>query len=94
MQLILLFHEAFQDANLPLRLRPYSVMVTSAKSGLIETVPDAKSIDGVHAHASTHVCTLTHTHTHIHTHAHTHTNIHTQCCRLSMLTIPHTTGCS
>lgn len=47
MQLILLFDQIFKEAKLPLRLRPYSVMVTSAQSGLIETIPNATSIDSL-----------------------------------------------
>lgn len=33
--------------GLDLRLRPYAVLVTSPHSGLIETVPDATSIDSL-----------------------------------------------
>ena len=45
MQLIVLFDEIFQSAKHPLKLRPYYVMVTSATSGIIETVPNATSVD-------------------------------------------------
>ncbi|ETO10166.1 phosphatidylinositol 4-kinase, partial [Reticulomyxa filosa] len=38
MQNIRLFQKIFQDAKLPLQLRPYSVVVTSPASGFVETV--------------------------------------------------------
>ncbi len=47
MQLIILFDDIFRQARLPLKLRPYNVLVTSATSGLIETVPNAVSIDSL-----------------------------------------------
>jgi hypothetical protein len=47
MQLIILFDRIWRDAGLDLRLRPYAVLVTSPTSGLIETVPDATSIDSL-----------------------------------------------
>lgn len=47
MQLIRLFHKVFKEAKLPLKVRPYSVVVTSHNSGLIETVPNATSIDSL-----------------------------------------------
>jgi len=47
MQLIQLFNKTWKEAKLPLKLRPYSVMVTSAKSGLIETIPNSVSIDSL-----------------------------------------------
>lgn len=43
-QLISQFQKIFQDARLPLFLRPYFILVTSATSGIIETVPDTISI--------------------------------------------------
>lgn len=46
-QLITQFQKIFQKAKLPLYLRPYHILVTSSTSGLIETVPDAMSIDQV-----------------------------------------------
>ena len=33
--------EIFAEAGLPLWLRPYEVIVTSANTALIETIPDA-----------------------------------------------------
>lgn len=47
MQLINVFHDAFTRAQLPLRLRPYFTLVTSHSSGVIETVPDTMSVDGI-----------------------------------------------
>jgi hypothetical protein len=47
MQLIQQFAQVWQQANLPLALRPYSVLVTSWDSGLVETVPNTCSIDGI-----------------------------------------------
>lgn len=47
MQLIRLFDQIWSAAKLPLRLRPYHVLVTSPTSGLIETVPDSTSIDSL-----------------------------------------------
>eukprot|EP00466_Bigelowiella_natans_P017785 jgi/Bigna1/39092/e_gw1.30.137.1 len=47
MQLIKMCDKIFTDAGLPLQLRPYEVVVTSPSSGLIETVPDATSIDAL-----------------------------------------------
>src|SRR4051812_26925158 len=47
MQLIIVFDEIFRSSNLPLQLTPYNVLVTSSSSGLIETVPNAPSIDSL-----------------------------------------------
>lgn len=47
MQMIKLFDSLFRKAKLPLRLHPYEVLVTSADSGIIETVPDSVSIDSL-----------------------------------------------
>lgn len=46
-QLISLFRSVFLTARLPLWLRPYAVVPTSANSGLIEMVPNTVSIDAV-----------------------------------------------
>ena len=35
----------FQDAKLPLYLRPYELFITSSNSGFIEFIPDTNSID-------------------------------------------------
>ena len=47
MQLVQFFHRVWKVASLPLYLRPYSVVITSPNSGLIETIPDCVSIDGL-----------------------------------------------
>ncbi|KAK9814469.1 hypothetical protein WJX72_006450 [[Myrmecia] bisecta] len=49
MQLIRTFHDIFQDAQLPLWLHPYEVLVTSNRTALIEMVPDSLSIHSVKA---------------------------------------------
>ena len=46
-QLISLFRSVFHTARLPLWLRPYAVVPTSANSGLIELVPNTVSIDAL-----------------------------------------------
>ncbi len=47
MQCLELLNAVWTEARLPLRLTPYAVFVTSGHSGLIETVPDAQSLDGI-----------------------------------------------
>ena len=47
MTLIREFDRIFNFARLPLRLRPYRILATSPRSGLIEVVPDAKSLDAI-----------------------------------------------
>eukprot|EP01059_Diplonema_ambulator_P016532 TRINITY_DN2812_c0_g4_i1.p1 TRINITY_DN2812_c0_g4~~TRINITY_DN2812_c0_g4_i1.p1 ORF type:complete len:600 (+),score=196.34 TRINITY_DN2812_c0_g4_i1:209-2008(+) len=47
MQLINAFDRIWRDADLPVRLHPYGVIVTSGDSGIIELVTDAVSIDAV-----------------------------------------------
>ncbi|KAI8030136.1 Phosphatidylinositol 4-kinase beta 1 [Camellia lanceoleosa] len=42
-QLISHFYDIFQEAGLPLWLRPYEVLVTSSYTALIETIPDTIS---------------------------------------------------
>eukprot|EP00887_Chlorella_sp_A99_P002805 scaffold6.g2805.t1 len=49
MQLIGAFHEIFAEAQLPLWLRPYEVLVTSSRTALIEMVPNAPSIHAIKA---------------------------------------------
>lgn len=44
-QLVTQFKHIFNEACLPLWLRPYEVLITSADSGLIECVPDSVSVD-------------------------------------------------
>ncbi|OQR92559.1 phosphatidylinositol kinase (PIK-J) [Thraustotheca clavata] len=46
-QLIHQCHKIFVDANIPLTLRPYDVIATSATSGFIEAVPDTVSLDSL-----------------------------------------------
>ena len=46
-QLIRYFNQVFTDAQLPLSLHPYSVVITSPTSGLIETITDATSVDSL-----------------------------------------------
>ena len=41
------FDRIFRHARLPLRLQPYRILATSPTSGLIEVVPNAKSLDSV-----------------------------------------------
>lgn len=36
--------DIFQEAGLPLWLRPYEVLVTSSYTALIETIPDTVSV--------------------------------------------------
>ena len=47
MQLITTFDRIWKEAELPVRLNPYGVVVTSCDSGIIELVTDAASIDGI-----------------------------------------------
>eukprot|EP00743_Colponemidia_sp_Colp-15_P007427 GILK01008026.1.p1 GENE.GILK01008026.1~~GILK01008026.1.p1 ORF type:complete len:909 (+),score=167.22 GILK01008026.1:131-2857(+) len=46
-QLIQQFYQIFSDAQIPLYLRPFKILVTSSNSGIVEVVPDAISIDAV-----------------------------------------------
>ncbi|KAL0039390.1 hypothetical protein WJX79_005779 [Trebouxia sp. C0005] len=48
-QLISTFHDIFQEAQLPLWLRPYEVLVTSNRTALIELIPDSLSIHTIKA---------------------------------------------
>jgi len=43
-QLIEKFAEIWKESKLPLFLRPYSILVTSSSSGIIETIPDTISL--------------------------------------------------
>ncbi len=45
MQLIQKFNEIFKNANIPMYLRPYEIIVTSPNSGFIEFIPNTLSID-------------------------------------------------
>lgn len=40
-----LIPDIFQEAGLPLWLRPYEVLVTSSYTALIETIPDTVNLD-------------------------------------------------
>ena len=53
LQLISQFKKIFTDANLPLFVRPYRILVNSPDSGIIETITDAISIDGLKKFYST-----------------------------------------
>ena len=44
LQLVTQFHEIFRDAEIPIYLRPYSILITSYQSGLVETVLDSVSL--------------------------------------------------
>ncbi|PIA47664.1 hypothetical protein AQUCO_01400343v1 [Aquilegia coerulea] len=46
-QLVSHFYDIFQEAGLPLWLRPYEVLVTSSYTALIETIPDTASIHSI-----------------------------------------------
>lgn len=46
-QLISIFHQIFRENDIPCWLYPYYVIATSSESGLIETVPDAISLDAL-----------------------------------------------
>lgn len=47
MQMIQQIHSIFKAAKLPLRLRPFHVLVTSPFTGIIEVVSDAVSVDAL-----------------------------------------------
>ena len=47
MQLIKKFDEIFKKLKLPLKLRPYEIIITSNNSGLIEFIPNSISIDSL-----------------------------------------------
>lgn len=46
-QLISHFYDIFQEAGLPLWLRPYEVLATSSYTALIETIPDTASLHSI-----------------------------------------------
>ncbi|XP_077224269.1 phosphatidylinositol 4-kinase beta 1-like [Tasmannia lanceolata] len=46
-QLVSHFYDIFQEAGLPLWLRPYEVLVTSSYTALIETIPDTASLHSI-----------------------------------------------
>ncbi|KAK1947794.1 Phosphatidylinositol 4-kinase beta [Phytophthora citrophthora] len=47
MQLITTFKNIFHESGLPLWLRPYRIVSTGRTSGLLETITDAQSLDGL-----------------------------------------------
>ncbi|ETK78529.1 hypothetical protein F441_15769 [Phytophthora nicotianae CJ01A1] len=47
MQLITTFQNIFRESGLPLWLRPYRIVSTGRTSGLLETITDAQSLDGL-----------------------------------------------
>jgi phosphatidylinositol 4-kinase len=47
MQLIKRIADIFQAAEIPLKLRPYEILITSPSSGLIEFLPNTSSIDSI-----------------------------------------------
>lgn len=47
MQLIKRFDTIFQKAEIPLKLKPYEILITSPTSGLIEFLPNTTSIDAL-----------------------------------------------
>ena len=47
MQLIKLFARIFEEEKLPIYIRPYEIIVTSGNCGMLETVRDTCSIDGL-----------------------------------------------
>jgi len=44
LQLVTQFAKIFREAELPIYLRPYSILITSSQSGLVETVLDTASL--------------------------------------------------
>ena len=47
MQLIKKYNEIFKSENIPLKLHPYEIIITSNSSGLIEFIPDSISFDAL-----------------------------------------------
>jgi phosphatidylinositol kinase/protein kinase (PI-3 family) len=45
MQLVTQFQRIWEEEGVPLKLHPYRILATNSKSGLIEVVPNAISID-------------------------------------------------
>ncbi|KAJ6797320.1 phosphatidylinositol 4-kinase beta 1-like [Iris pallida] len=46
-QLVAHFYDIYQEAGLPLWLRPYEVLLTSSYTALIETIPDTASVHSI-----------------------------------------------
>ena len=53
MQLIKKFNQIFTTANIPLKLHPYEILITSSSSGLLEFLHNTNSIDNIKKHIST-----------------------------------------
>ena len=47
MQLIKKFNQIFTNANIPLKLHPYEILITSSSSGLLEFLHNTNSIDSI-----------------------------------------------
>jgi phosphatidylinositol 4-kinase len=47
MQIIKRFDDIFKNAEIPLKLKPYEILITSPTSGLIEFIPNTISIDAL-----------------------------------------------
>ena len=47
MQMIKLFNEIFKKAQIPLKIHPYEILITSSSSGLLEFLSNTSSIDGI-----------------------------------------------
>ncbi|KAL0917749.1 hypothetical protein M5K25_012835 [Dendrobium thyrsiflorum] len=56
-QLVAHFYDIYQEAGLPLWLRPYEVIVTSSYTAFIETIPDTASIHSIKSRFS-HISSL------------------------------------
>jgi phosphatidylinositol 4-kinase len=52
MQLIKKFNQIFTTANIPLKLHPYEILITSSSSGLLEFLHNTNSIDNIKKHIS------------------------------------------
>ena len=47
MQMIKLFNEIYKKAQIPLKIHPYEILITSSSSGLLEFLSNTSSIDGI-----------------------------------------------
>jgi len=57
-QLLLEFKKVWAAANLPLWVRPFEILVTSASSGIIETIPNAPSLHHIKKNTPNFTCLL------------------------------------
>jgi hypothetical protein len=46
-QMIIHINDIFKEAQLPLKLRPFNILITSSISGIVELVPDTQSVDSL-----------------------------------------------